>query len=236
MDSLAALALATEDPKPHLLERPPQRQNDYIVSRKMTKHILYMAIYQFILIFVVVFFGEYFIYEPMEEYKWNQSHDVSELFTKKPDPEYCCVAPGREFDISGEPLWYSIRQENGNEYSRHITFVFHFFVIMQIWNMVCCRKIHDEFNFLSGITTNWPFVFIWLLIVVLQFFIVAYGSKAFRLSPDGLGWEQHLQAIVIGLSVVIVNAIIKCIPDRFSPKLGEDSVFERHEAKRLAAA
>ena len=45
MDSLAALALATEMPKPELLHRMPQNRDDYIVSRKMIKHILGMAIY-----------------------------------------------------------------------------------------------------------------------------------------------------------------------------------------------
>lgn len=95
MDSLAALALATEDPKPHLLERPPQKQSDYIVSRKMTKHIVYMATYQFIIIFVVVFYGEWFIPESMEKHQWDENP--------------CCVQPGREYDISGEPLYYAIR-------------------------------------------------------------------------------------------------------------------------------
>jgi len=45
MDSLAALALATELPKPSLLDRMPQNRDDYIVARKMIKHILGMAIY-----------------------------------------------------------------------------------------------------------------------------------------------------------------------------------------------
>jgi hypothetical protein len=40
MDSLASLALATELPKPELLKRLPQNREDYIVSRKMTKHIV----------------------------------------------------------------------------------------------------------------------------------------------------------------------------------------------------
>jgi Ca2+ transporting ATPase len=43
MDSLASLALATELPKPNLLKRPPQNREDYIVSRKMIKHILGQA-------------------------------------------------------------------------------------------------------------------------------------------------------------------------------------------------
>lgn len=40
MDSLASLALATETPKPELLQRPPYRKAEYIISRKMVKHIL----------------------------------------------------------------------------------------------------------------------------------------------------------------------------------------------------
>jgi P-type Ca2+ transporter type 2B len=40
MDSLASLALATELPKKELLLRMPQNREDYIVSRKMVKHIL----------------------------------------------------------------------------------------------------------------------------------------------------------------------------------------------------
>jgi magnesium-transporting ATPase (P-type) len=45
MDSLGALALATEDPKPELLDRPPYRRDEYIISRKMVKHILAMSAY-----------------------------------------------------------------------------------------------------------------------------------------------------------------------------------------------
>lgn len=40
MDSLASLALATEYPKESLLERPPYHKEEYIISRKMMKHII----------------------------------------------------------------------------------------------------------------------------------------------------------------------------------------------------
>jgi hypothetical protein len=45
MNSLGALALATEDPKEAMLNRPPVAKNEYIVSRKMVKHIIGMAAY-----------------------------------------------------------------------------------------------------------------------------------------------------------------------------------------------
>ena len=45
MDTLASLALATESPHIKLLERKPHNRKDYIVSKKMLKHILGQAIY-----------------------------------------------------------------------------------------------------------------------------------------------------------------------------------------------
>jgi len=70
MDSLASLALATEMPKPELLERLPQNREDYIVSRKMVKHILGQAIWQCILLFTFLFAGEYMIPETNCKYSW----------------------------------------------------------------------------------------------------------------------------------------------------------------------
>lgn len=71
MDSLAALALATEDPKPDLLQRPPYRKNEYIISQKMVKHILGQAIYQAIVLFFFVFGAHTFVPEDSEGPKNN---------------------------------------------------------------------------------------------------------------------------------------------------------------------
>jgi len=40
MDTLASLALATEDPVEALLEKKPHGRNEYIITKKMFKHIL----------------------------------------------------------------------------------------------------------------------------------------------------------------------------------------------------
>jgi len=40
MDSLASLALATEPPGEHLLNRPPHRRDEYILSKHMIRHML----------------------------------------------------------------------------------------------------------------------------------------------------------------------------------------------------
>ena len=57
MDSLGSLALATELPKDTLLDRPPQDREDYIINRKMMKHIIGNAIWQCIIVFGLIFTG-----------------------------------------------------------------------------------------------------------------------------------------------------------------------------------
>lgn len=217
MDSLAALALATEMPKPELLLRPPQDRKDHIVSRKMIKHIVLMSFYMCIVLFIFIFLGEYIIPEPNQEYRFDL-------------PEGCCVYPGRPKDWSGDDLYLAL-DVNGED-SRHMTWVFHFFVFMQIWNMVCARKIHDEFNIFEGMHKNFMFIAVWAFIVIGQI-AISFSGRVFKLHTAGLSWEQHLTAMGYSLGVFIVNAILKCLPDGIIPfSLGPDSVYDRKYGKK----
>ena len=62
MDSLASLALATEDPHDGLLNRKPHDRNQYIISKKMFKHVVGQAIYQVLVVIVLVFGSNFFIF------------------------------------------------------------------------------------------------------------------------------------------------------------------------------
>ena len=92
MDSFASLALATEPPTLDLLNRKPYSRDDYIISRKMLKNLLLMGVYQIIVIYSIVFAGEYFFPEPDATLRFNRS------------PHF--VYPGRLTDWDGvTPLW-----------------------------------------------------------------------------------------------------------------------------------
>ena len=84
MDSLGALALATEEPKPDVLKRPPYSRDEYIISRKMVKHVLGNAIYQIIVVYAMAFAGEGWI--PEEADMLNNPNKEGYVF------------PGRPFD------------------------------------------------------------------------------------------------------------------------------------------
>ena len=150
MDSIGALALATELPKPELLERMPQNKDDYIVSRKMIQHILTQGVWQSCVLFVFLFAGEYIIPESDPALQYDRQTGY--------------VFPGRAKDWNGEPL-YTKKMELADGASRHFTFIFTAFVMMQIMHMVCCRKVHDEFNIFAGLSTNFTFVVLFFVIL-----------------------------------------------------------------------
>lgn len=59
MDTLASLALATELPSEELLERKPYGRKKPLISSTMWKNIVGHAIYQLIIVFTILFAGQF---------------------------------------------------------------------------------------------------------------------------------------------------------------------------------
>lgn len=114
--------------------------------------------------------------------------------------------------------------------SRHMTFIFTMFVVMQIINMFPARKIRDEWNIFFGLHKNFMFIIIFLFIVGMQVVITQVGSVVMKVHPDGLAREQWGEAIAIAMSILVIDAILKLLPDDWFPKLGQDSVDDRRLA------
>lgn len=122
------------------------------------------------------------------------------------------VYPGRAADWDGSEL-YSRQMMQDLGPSRHLTFIFTAFVFMQIFNMFCARKIHDEWNVFEGLHKNVIFITIWILICGGQFIITSYGQRVFVCCLDGLDGIQWLMAIGVGLTSFIINLLLKLVPD-----------------------
>lgn len=171
MDTLASLALATEPPNPELLKRAPHGRNEYIITKKMFKHIFGQAIYQLAILFLLVFHGENFIPEYADNLdtfivEKMQSGKTYTDTTRNPgqqsvpigyDLKYSdvnsrhYVRSGRRYVLSGESLDYSFAIEYSIGPSRHFTFIFNTFVMMQLFNFLNSRKLKDEWNTFSGL-------------------------------------------------------------------------------------
>jgi magnesium-transporting ATPase (P-type) len=64
MDTFGALALATEPPDDKILERPPSKTNANVVTDVMQRNVFGHAIYQIIVLIVVIFAAPGWLCEP----------------------------------------------------------------------------------------------------------------------------------------------------------------------------
>jgi len=229
MDSLASLALATELPKDDLLQRPPYRKQEYIISQKMVKHILGQSMFQTVILFVFVFAGHTFIPEGVEgcantdaslgiTKAMCEAHDNKSIMSDWTG-EYVIMGLMKDFDSSD----YYKTFESATP-SRHLSVVFNLFVFFQIFNMLAARKINDEFNFMDGISTNFMFITVWLIIAIGQVVIVQFGSKAMKVHITGLTVPQWIICVVVSAFSLIWNAVlkVKVINDKYFPQMGDE--------------
>ena len=143
MDTLASLALATEGPHPNLLQRKPHSRDDYIINKPMLKHIISQSLFQIIVMLILVFMGETFIPE--------YGHDIDSTEPYLSHPEYRwrdgivggTICSGRFYFLNGDKDYEHVFEATSN-YSRHFTVIFNTFVLMQVFDFINARKLHEE--------------------------------------------------------------------------------------------
>ena len=107
----------------------------------MFKHIIGQALYQLTVLLVLIFAGEYIIPEYVDKYD-------STLFASNPEHKWLdgivggTVRSGRLKMVDGSDDYMPVYEEF-QLYSRHFTFIFNAFVMMQVSNFVNCKKLHE---------------------------------------------------------------------------------------------
>ncbi|KAG6011511.1 hypothetical protein E4U43_008264 [Claviceps pusilla] len=174
MDTLAALALATDPPQDSILDRKPEPKGSSIISVTMWKMILGQALYQLAITFLL-YYGS---------------------------PKGILPLPGPN-DIP-EP-----GQIN--------TLVFNTFVWMQIFNQWNNRRLDNKFNIFEGLSKNWFFIAISIIMCAGQVLIIFFGGAAFQIADPPAEPERNgtlwAIAIVLGFFSIPVGVIIRLIPD-----------------------
>ncbi|GJJ68799.1 P-type Ca2+ transporter type 2B [Entomortierella parvispora] len=160
MDTLAALALATDPPTPELLERQPEPRSAPLINFTMWKMILGQSILQLVITFVLEYAG-------MDILNYDE---VPEYLKQRNDP------------ATNSAYTAFKRQELD-------AMVFNTFVFLQIFNEVNCRRLDNNLNIFSGAIKNRYFSVIFVIMVVLQILIIEFGGAAFKTqSLDGVQW------------------------------------------------
>ncbi|KAF9420076.1 hypothetical protein BGZ94_009223 [Podila epigama] len=187
MDTLAALALATDPPTPELLDRQPEPRTAPLISFTMWKMILGQAILQLTITFVLAYAGM-----DIMGYKNVPDHILAGITGKD------------KIDAISAAYQGFRRQELD-------TMVFNTFVFLQIFNEINSRRLDNRLNVFSGITKNMYFISIFFIMVAMQAIIVQLGGEAFKTEP--LRGDQWAICVFLGLLSLPVGVVIRLIPD-----------------------
>ena len=151
MDTLAAVALATEPPHPTELKKERVKKHDKIILPVMQRTVLVQVIYQTIVMIVLLYFG------PL---MFGMSYNLID------EPFYYVSG-----DFKGDATFRTY----------HYTFLFQTFMFMQLFNQINSRKLGvRDFNIVERIHNNYLFVIVLAAEFAAQWFMVSLGGKIFR--------------------------------------------------------
>ncbi|KAI5780539.1 hypothetical protein EDC01DRAFT_633396 [Geopyxis carbonaria] len=108
--------------------------------------------------------------------------------------------------------------DNTKEMNKELrALVFNTFVWMQIFNQYNNRRLDNKFNIFEGISKNWFFIGINVVMVGGQVMIIFVGGEAF--SVVRLNGVQWAISIVLGAISLPVAVIIRLIPDEVAARM-----------------
>jgi Ca2+ transporting ATPase len=186
MDTLAALALATEQPTIELLRRKPYGRNASLISPTMARNMLGQTLYQLAALLILLFLG----------YRL---------------PVFCLASETGDHRCKIESVWDAAEQES--KPSQLFTLVFNSFIQMTLFNEINSRKVDGDRNVFKNILDNPFFIGIWLACFGLQVLIVqtpGMGEKVFRTAP--LSLHQWLVGLGLGLGSLLWYQVTVSIP------------------------
>lgn len=131
-----------------------------------------------------------------------------------------------------------LRTDDGaTERTLHYTFMFQTFVMMNLFNLINCRKLggeHDkEYNVLERIHHNWWFLIIFLIELNIQYFMVGYSWVGVIFQTTPLTPGNQITAFMLGLGSCGVAAAVKATPFEWTEKF--PSVAEEEDENDIGS-
>jgi Ca2+ transporting ATPase len=112
----------------------------------MLKNIIFQSVFQIIVLLVIVFAGELFIPEFPDDFDAVIGTNLNAKYYNG-IVTGGTVRSGRDIFVNGDPDYKPIYEQYRVD-SRHYTFVFNTFVMLQVFNFLNSRKLGDEVTLL----------------------------------------------------------------------------------------
>ncbi len=232
MDSLGALALATEYPNPELLKRKPYIRLASLICRPVLRNMFVQAMYQLTILLWITFspkamFGTYFCLIGDEcttcTVKTDPSDALWNVATGQKDPNGTVGCNTFEVICGTGENWncYKDSFQDLDDYENdcltcmepsntHATIIFNTFIFCQIFNMINCRSLFDDYHVLNGITRNPFFLVVIVAILVCQVFLIEFGGSAVLTS--GLSYNEWFITVALRFGTIPVGFLMRFIP------------------------
>lgn len=191
MDTLGALALATEPPTDGLMQRKPIGRNVNIITGIMWRNIIGQSIYQITVLLILRFEGKRLL--------------------KLTGPGSSIILDTFIFNsfVFCQACLYQIQQTWVHSYSRTTTDYIILCPNWQVFNEINSRDM-EKINVFRGMFGSWVFMGVMASTVAFQVIIVEFlGTFA---ETASLSWRLWAASIVIGALSLPIAMVLKCIP------------------------
>ncbi|CAD8078964.1 unnamed protein product [Paramecium primaurelia] len=131
---------------------------------------------------------------------------------------------------------YAVFFEDSHEPSRHFTYVFNVFIMLQLFNFLNSRRFNDEINIFEGLSKHSAFMIIVPVIFCIQILMVTFGSKAIGLYGNfGLKIQQWLIGIGFGCISIIGCFFLKFIKEDMCCECGSKEINPMETEHKIIA-
>jgi Ca2+-transporting ATPase len=246
MDTMGALALATEPPRDSVMLRKPYGRTEPIISNIMWRNMLTMATFQLLVLFIMFFKG-------CEILEFGYSSQIVAGYTPGFERDYCgehskeltyaqtVLRLGHAEHLKNEvnntfQVCYDrshgcppvdnlnvdgekFTQKERLKFNDYITLtctIFNTFVFMQVFNEINARNMEDK-NVFRGLFTNRIFMFVLGFTGFAQWIIIQFAGDFAQTTP--LRWQHWLISIIIGMVALPVAFTAKFFPVPETPAL-----------------
>jgi hypothetical protein len=164
-------------------------------------------------------------FNPMDKQSWKKN-PLS--FDPQNPKTYSRIIPLRPDDFC--------KHSHGSSGSttQHYTMIFNVFVLLQCFNEINSRKIHNEVNVFEGILSNPLFVGIVVGTMLAQVALVEVPGLNTAFGCESLSSAQWMVCILLGASVLPMNVLFRYVPSKHFP--GAPTEDETKDARKVADA
>ncbi|KAI8390615.1 E1-E2 ATPase [Nakaseomyces glabratus] len=186
MDTLAALALATDKPDPNIMDRKPKGRSTPLITPSTWKMIIGQAILQLSVTFTLYSHGaQYFFGKPKEDLPGHEHQQINAMI----------------FNTFVWLQWFTLLVSRKLDEADGI----------KDWRK---RLTASNLNFFQDLFRNYYFIFIMSLIAVLQVLIMFFGGAPFSIAHQTK--KMWLVSVSSGILAIPVGALIRICPDEWA--------------------